>query len=144
VQKNLAPYGERAQVILGGVWPRCANLTLVRRSCEANAQVRESLPGDDPGDQIQGWDIPYLLEIGQMSHIDLLKIDIEGAELELMTNGADRWLPLTRNICIELHGKDCERAFFKALEGYEFDSMQSGELTICSNLRRRQPPIGTR
>ena len=143
IQDNLAPYGERAQVLLGGVWSRCADLTVVRRSeWEWDAQVCEAQPGDSPEDVIKGWDIPYLMGLGNFKHIDLLKIDIEGTELEIFRDGADRWLPLTRNICIELHGDECEQAFFKALEEYDFDLSHSGELTICTKLSRKVGGVG--
>jgi hypothetical protein len=60
-----------------------------------------------------------------------LKIDIEGAELELFSSGTDRWLDLVDNIVIELHGKKCSEAFFKAIDGRGFDISSCGELTVC-------------
>jgi FkbM family methyltransferase len=133
--RNLAPYDERVRIVKGAAWHRPTDLTLIRRNNESDAQVREIEPGDKPQDRIMAWDIPGLMEIGDFPIVDLLKIDIEGAELELFRNGPERWLPLTRNICIELHSPECKAAFFKALEGYEYERATSGELAICTNLR---------
>ena len=38
-----------------------------------------------------------------IAHVDLLKIDIEGAELELFSDEHPSWLAMTRNIVVETH-----------------------------------------
>ena len=42
---------------------------------------------------------------------------------------------LRRNLVIELHDEECRRVFFQALSSYTYDLSESGELTICRNLR---------
>jgi len=42
---------------------------------------------------------------------------------------------LRRNLVIELHDGECRRVFFQALSSYTYDLSESGELTICRNLR---------
>jgi FkbM family methyltransferase len=137
VSTNLKPYGDRAKLILGAVWSKRTDLTVVRRESASDAQVRESMDTDNAADRIKGWDIPSLMEAGGFRTIDILKIDIEGAEVELFRNNTEGWLPLTKNICIELHGPECEAAFFKALQDYDFEQSTSGELTLCKNLKRK-------
>jgi hypothetical protein len=70
--------------------------------------------------------------------VDLLKVDIERSEIELFAKNTDSWLPRVKNICIELHGPDCEAAFFSALAPYDFEVSHSGELTICRDLRPKK------
>jgi len=48
---------------------------------------------------------------------------------------ARSWLPRVRNICIELHGQDCQEVFFHALKDFDYELGHSGELTVCRNLR---------
>ena len=67
----------------------------------------------------------------------LMKIDIEGAEEAIFSADVSGWLPRVRNLCIELHGEKCRKAFFGALTDYDFDHSISGELDICTNLRPR-------
>ena len=53
-----------------------------------------------------------------LKRIDILKIDIEGAEREIFSNGSVEWLKNVRCIIIELHDwlyPGCSEAFFKAL-----------------------------
>jgi FkbM family methyltransferase len=139
LEANLRPYGDRATVVKGGVWSRRTPVTLVRRQDEGDAHVREALVGDNPVDIIEGWDVPALMARAGFTHIDLLKIDIEGAEIQLLLHGADRWLPQVRNLSIELHGPECEDALDRALASYTCQRQVRGELTFCTDLRPKQP-----
>ena len=76
-----------------------------------------------------------LIELGGAEAADLLKVDIERAELEIFGETAKAWLPRVRNICIELHGPDCEEAFFSALADFDYELDHAGELTICRNIQ---------
>jgi hypothetical protein len=69
------------------------------------------------------------------TRIDLLKIDIEGAEVDLLLKNADRWLPLVRNLSIELHGPECEAALERALAPYTYQRQTLGELIFCFYLQ---------
>ena len=143
-QLNLAPYGERALLLHGAVWSRSATLRLLRSSFrdgrEWTTQVDEP-GGDEPKTEtVRAWDVGSLIDLGGGGSVDLLKVDIERAELSVFGVSAGSWLCKVRNICIELHGKDCEEVFFAALKDFDYELGASGELTICRNLRRR---VGT-
>jgi FkbM family methyltransferase len=138
LEANLHPYGDRATVVKGGVWWRRTPLALVRRQNEGDAHVREALPGDNPAEIMEGWDVPALMARGGFTQIDLLKMDIEGAEIDLFLKGAERWLPHVRNLTIELHGPDCEAALEDALAPYTYQRQVLGELTFCFHLRPKQ------
>jgi FkbM family methyltransferase len=64
--------------------------------------------------------------------IDILKIDIEGAEMELFTYDFDAWLPKVRCIAIELHSfRDASKPFIKAISKYNFSLTTFGEGYLC-------------
>jgi len=84
---------------------------------------------------VQGWDLASLIQMSGFAEVDLLKIDIEGAEEVIFRAEVSSWLPRVRNLCIELHGKACRDAFFGALANYDFVHGRSGELDYCTNLR---------
>jgi FkbM family methyltransferase len=137
-QANLEPYRERARVMLGAAWSECGQLFLSRGTFGDGREWATEVLATHPVEReptVQGWDIPSLLKSFGASEIDLLKVDIEGSELALFGSSSSAWLPLVRNICIELHGPGCERAFFDAMRGYSYDLDRSGELTICRNIR---------
>jgi FkbM family methyltransferase len=140
LEANLHSYADRVTVVKGGVWWRRTPLALIRRQNEGDAGVREAVPGDVPATLMDGWDIPALMERGGFTHIDLLKIDIEGAEVDLLLNGVERWLPQVRNLSIELHGPECEAALERALAPYTYQRQVLGELIFCFQLRPKHPP----
>ncbi len=75
-----------------------------------------------------------LIKSTGLEYVDLLKIDIESAEKELFSENVHLWLPRTRRLVIELHGPDCERIFFDAMNGHCTNFERSGELTICRRI----------
>lgn len=153
---NLAPYGDRAEVIAAAVWDKPVKLALRHNPSERewSTQVVEAgssgrgegnSPGDprvghdlpDPDVTVRGIDMPALIARAGCRRVDLLKIDIEGAETQLFQNGAARWLPDIANIAIELHDTRSRKIFFAALANFQYDLASFGELTICRNLRAR-------
>ncbi len=139
--ENLASFGERAKLVRGAVWSRSTKVALSQLSCHADGIIHEDVRDDS--NQIQAWDFLSLFKLSGFPHIDLLKIDIEGAESQLFSaRNAESWLPFVSNICIELHGSACRDVFFEALSGYRFDHQISGELDICTNIRRNGLSVG--
>jgi FkbM family methyltransferase len=136
---NLAPYGNRAVLMRGAVWSRRTKLRVSESSRGMGdewGRRMEEAPQSDAA--IDAWDIGSLMDITGFQKADLVKIDIEGSEAAVFGNEANTaWLSRTRNVCIELHGRECKDAFFKALKGFEYDLSYSHELTICRNLRAR-------
>jgi FkbM family methyltransferase len=139
LEANLQPYGDRAIVVKGGVWPRQTPLALVHGRDEGDASVREALPTDNPSSLVEGWDIPALMARGGFTQVDLLKIDIEGTEVELFLKNPDCWLSCVRNLTVELHGPGSSAALERALASYTFRRQICGELTFCFDLRPKQP-----
>jgi FkbM family methyltransferase len=140
--RNLARFGQRSRVVLGAAWPESSKLALDRGSWrdgrEWSTRVQPASGEDATCANIIGYDIPTLIGLSGFSEIDLLKIDIENSELELFSRNTNDWLPCIRNLCVELHGPDCEAVFFRALSGYSYDLSRSDELTVCRNLRPRR------
>ena len=68
--------------------------------------------------------IPKLLSESGLDEIDLLKIDIEGAEKEIFSApDVDEWLPKVKVLPIELHDhmkRGCSYEFFKAISKYKW------------------------
>jgi len=141
---NLSPYGDRVLLLHGAAWSRPATLRLLRGTFfvgrEWATQVDESIEEEGTSAGVQAWDVGSLIDMSGVSTVDLLKIDIERAELSVFSDSASSWLHRVRNICIELHGKDCEEAFFAALKDFDYELERFGELTVCRNLRTREMP----
>lgn len=72
-----------------------------------------------------------LLAESGFDEIDLLKVDIEGAEKEVFSApDVDEWLPKVKVLTIELHDRmkrGCSYAFFKAISNYHWYHTFRGE-----------------
>lgn len=118
---NLLPYGNRVLLLHGAAWSRPTTLRLVRGvfadGRDWATQVEESIGEDGRSVGVQAWDVGSLIDMGGGGTVDLLKVDIERAELAVFGEAAGSWLPRVRNICIELHGKDSGSGIFRRTEG---------------------------
>ncbi|HZZ39246.1 MAG TPA: FkbM family methyltransferase [Acidobacteriaceae bacterium] len=134
---NLRPYGDRVSVIRGAVWHSGGELVLSREhGKEWAVQVRQAKPGEN-ADTI-AYSVPDLLKTSHLQQIDLLKIDIEGSELALFSRNTEPWLGTVKNICVELHGTECESVFLKALENFQYEASRLGEHLLCLNLSSKR------
>jgi FkbM family methyltransferase len=137
VRRNLAAFGSRAHVLQAGVWSRECGLKIERGlfgdGAEWSFQVRPCRGGETPDVEAVG--IAGVMERHRLDRIDLLKIDIERSEIEVFGHGCDDWLSRTRNLAIELHGEDCDKALSQALSRYRYTRDRADELTICRDIR---------
>lgn len=130
---NTRAFGDRIDTVQAGVWSKSVGLKFVE-----NAQgdgrdwaVAVAEAGPDEQADVQAVGIADLLERSGQSRISLLKIDIEGSELALFSQGVDAWLGRVDHLVIELHGKACEDAFHQAIEPYGFDVEAAGGVVIA-------------
>jgi FkbM family methyltransferase len=136
---NLSGYKDQVELIRSAIWSHPARLVInpAPVTMEAAISVREAR--EDENETFVATDISSILDRIEGHEIDLLKIDIEGAEGDLFREpDCHRWLPRVRNIAIELHTETCKTRFFSAMARYDFVMSQSGELTICKNIAPKQ------
>jgi FkbM family methyltransferase len=128
---NTKPYGDRCKAIEAAVWSSVTSVRLHRMEQAAGEWGVSVVPSQGARtDLVPTVTVPSLLESNVQSRISILKIDIEGAELELFRRPPD-WLTLVDNLVIELHGPECEAAFSAAARDIPFSVSRCGELTVC-------------
>jgi FkbM family methyltransferase len=74
--------------------------------------------------------VPQILAESGHDTIDILKLDIEGAERELFQDGCEEWLARVKMIIIELHDRSvpgCSRAVYSKLCQMPFQQEIRGE-----------------
>lgn len=133
-RKNLEPYGKRATALQGAIWPKEGRVRLDPQAEDCANKVTTSSDGDAA--TAEAFTMPALIDAAG-GFVDLLKLDVEGSELEIFGPGAGEWLPFVRNIVIELHGQDCFDRFFGALGDYDYELSNQDNVYSCMNLRRR-------
>lgn len=109
---------------------------------DTSAKVRIANPGTNPtglyveesaktGDtDVRGLTIPEIMEMAEFDRIDILKIDVEGAEQRLFSSpDCHKWLSRISVLIVELHDRlrpGCARALYRALDRYEYQQEGRG------------------
>ncbi|MBI3355646.1 MAG: FkbM family methyltransferase, partial [Nitrospirae bacterium] len=123
------------------LWVRRANLIIENPSDQPHAfRVQET--AQVTANSIPATTIQELLREVGASSVDLLKLDIEGAEKELFEDqtSAD-WLTRTHALIVELHDRfkpGCTAAVERAIANYDFRRSQRGENLVFVRETRRQ------
>lgn len=87
----------------------------------------------EDAEAVEGITILGLMERYGLSKIDLLKIDIEGAEFELFKCNSSEWLPVVNMIMIEVHDRlkpGCSKLIDEVVAPFGFQKFLTKELTI--------------
>jgi FkbM family methyltransferase len=98
------------------VWSKDISLEIANPEAEKWAFTVK--PNSLNGSGIKALTIPQILAQSGHDTIDILKLDIEGAERELFRDGCEEWLPRVKMIIIELHDRHapgCSRAVYSKL-----------------------------
>lgn len=115
-----------------GVWNRATNLEIVDTG-EGNWAFETKEVEYENEKTVKAISINDIMERFNLQKIDILKIDIEGAEKEMFEKNFENWLPFTNIIIIEFHDrirKGSSKSFFKALINYDFSLKRKGENLI--------------
>ncbi len=109
LEANTAPFGERVRREQAAIWNRDGMISLADE--------------DEAGNDLDGWGIQVteapspsarqtpcfrldtLLDRHGFQQVDILKVDIEGAEVELFDDSAAAWLPRIGLIVVETHDR---------------------------------------
>jgi FkbM family methyltransferase len=115
------------------IWSERCQLTIANPADEKWEFRLARLAG--PCASIETVTIPELIQWAASDRIDLLKLDVEGAENEIFAADS-AWLACTRYVIIELHDyliPGCGDSFRNAIRAFPFKRASRGEHEIFSN-----------
>jgi FkbM family methyltransferase len=118
------------------VWSSNSEMKLVDEG-KGNWAIKTIVAEKTDRNIINGIAINQILLDFKKEKIDLIKIDIEGAEKELFSYNYHWWLSKTSKIAIELHESPdniITKTFYNAINAYNFKEYQKGENTIIEFL----------
>lgn len=130
LKKNVAPYANIIAVNKA-LWGEKAMLDIVDPRLDKwgfQTHIRKSGAKDISTMGIEGITINRLMDENKIDHIDILKVDIEGAEKEVFQSG-DTWISKVGIIAIELHDRykmGCSRSFYNATNSFDVE-IRKGE-----------------
>lgn len=134
LKRNVEPYKD----ILcenKGIWSRNTRLKI---NDKYNLGKWGMCVEEDETGNIDATTIESLLRKYSWSGVDLLKMDIEGSEKQVFSQGEAEWLLNVRTLAIELHDRfepGCAQPFFQAINKYlkTYEYEVRAENTIVTN-----------
>jgi FkbM family methyltransferase len=123
------------KLLKAGVWSHRADLAVVDEGKGNNAFTVSEVSSPEAG-SIHAVSVHDIMQERNWKTIDILKLDIEGAEKYVFQKNYKEWLPKVRILMIELHDRvveGCSAAVLKALSHYNFSSEVKGENTVFYN-----------
>lgn len=127
-EENLRPYRDRCVLLPGALWSAGTELAIKRSRDHWATQVVADSAAEG---KVTAYSLADLTRMFDLPAIDLLKVDIEGAEAEVFGAGGPAVLDGVRCCAIELHGTACRDAFFAAARKHPFRFYEQGELTVA-------------
>jgi len=123
-------------LLQNALWNRNTPLEMIEDGHDKwGIQVREL--SDSQKNHVQAVSMEFLIEQYRIAKIDLLKIDIEGAEFELFEGDCKSWLSKVKVLVIELHDHyrpGCSDRFNLAISSINHRIARRGENIIVYNL----------
>jgi len=117
-----------------GIWNKNTYLETFSET-NSNWDIVVNETSQQTSSSISAITIQDLIKQYSLSSIDILKIDIEGAERKIFDANNDLlWLNKTKLIVIELHDnmqKGCSKAFFSSINQFNYRINLKGENIFC-------------
>lgn len=127
--RNTEPYGPRIRRLRGALWGRPTHLEIRDIGSGEWAFMVEEI--DQPtATSFRAFTVDEILDGSGFDRIDILKMDIEGAEKEVFEGDAERWLGRVDLLILELHERfkpGCEQAVASRVAHYPHDVQARGE-----------------
>lgn len=132
-KRNLSGYEARCTLINAAVWFEEGEVGISRGSyLDGREWSTQTVPAALQGEiRVPARTLGQLLDEYHWPRIDLLKMDIEGAELRVFRDGCTAFLKKTRCCAVECHGAECLAAFSAAATQEGFELRTAGELTVA-------------
>lgn len=121
--------------VKAAIWGSEKDLHIVNSEAGARSFRVEEI-GKTKSSALKGITIDHILKEVRGDVIDILKVDIEGAERELFKHGTPHWLERTKVLLIELHDfivPGCSAVFYGAIKDLPFIMFYDGETIIAVN-----------
>jgi FkbM family methyltransferase len=123
LRRNCSGY-KNIVALEGALWPTSGSVRIANPEAESWSYHVENTNGSDG---VRAYSLDELLDTYNIPHIDMLKLDIEGAERVLFGSNYERWLPRVKAIAVEIHGEEAHSAIEHACTPEMFERSERGE-----------------
>lgn len=122
LEKNTKSY-KNIKCLQAAIWNKNEQLSLTNPEGGAAEFMFETTASNI--NTINAVTINFLLKENNWDNVDIVKLDIEGAEKEVFSADDLSWLKKVKLLIIELHDRyksDCTKTVFKALNQFNYDA----------------------
>src|SRR4030095_16496880 len=121
--------------VRAGLWSHPCFLKIIATE-SGNWGFRTEVSKNETDNSIGALGVNEIMDLYSWKDIDIVKMDIEGAEKIVFADGTQQWLPKVKMMFLELHDnvqKGCSKNVFNALADYDFSVDISGENLVLIN-----------
>lgn len=142
LRRNIAPY-ENIISVHGALWHENTRINLIdpgRGKWGFMTQAQDGVE-EKYGEiihEVQGITVDSIMKEQEIDHIDILKIDVEGAEREIFIDPSS-WIEKVDALIIELHERmkpGCNRSFYNNSNGFDNEWMQGESVYLTRSESR--------
>lgn len=140
LERNVRPF-RNVTAINAGLWSRATELTIANPESAGWGYRAQERSRVGHGPTVRAVTVSDILHDFRVPCVDILKIDIEGGEVEVFDAASEAWLPAVTQIVIELHERlvpGCERVVMERLRD-RFVHRRVGELDFF--MRQGDAPL---
>lgn len=120
---NLAIYGDRVTLLNQGLTAKPGRYRFAGKTTSASLT--------DGGEEVECTSVAEIINRFSLQRVDILKLDIEGAETEIFASEQIEWLDRVDNILIEIHGPEAERVVLDVLQSSDFEVERYRSIYNC-------------
>lgn len=139
LKKNVAPYGNIVP-LRAALWHENAQINLMDPGLGKWGFMTQEQDGHEQAygevvHKVQGMTVDSIMRQYGIEHIDILKVDIEGAEREIFQDPS-AWIGETDALIIELHEHmkpGCHRSFYNGSNGFDEEWRQGENVFLTRN-----------
>lgn len=134
LKQNTSLY-ENVRSFNAGIWNKSAYLLIKDVGVGNNAFMVEESEKYVPG-VVKALSLSDIMQEMSWPYFDVLKLDVEGSEKEIFSDGYELWLPKTRVLVIELHDhmkEGCSKTVFSTISQYNFSFEIAGQNIVFAN-----------
>ena len=132
------------ELVSSAIWSSNTYLEIANPESDIHGgfEVRETGSVQTPG-SFHAVTMMDLIERGNTTEVDLLKLDVEGAEKQIFSHGHHAWIGRVKTLVIETHGEAAEKTVRDAMSAAgRFRCSQRGEKLAFQREAPDSSPVG--
>jgi FkbM family methyltransferase len=133
LQKNTAPYPQ-IECLHAALWNNSEPLSITNPTADASSFQVAPSEGSKDSDTVPGVTVSDLMDALKTKRLGLLKLDIEGAEKQVLDATCHTWLPRVNTLALEPHER-CSPGILAQVDNVTkgWISQKQGEYLVYTN-----------